>query len=331
MSIIIRQANIDDTNSLMEFIGNYWRENHILSQNRDFFLYEFKNENKLNIVIALEDTEIVGFFGFFFYNYSSYPDMAGSIWKIHPKIKDQLLGIKIRNYLNQIVDYRFFATPGPGPHMKPVYRILRMDWHQMEQFYIINNKIGKLYLTVNPIISEFQKLYRTGITILKANSIKEISDFLFDKKIVPQKDLKYIEKRYFNHPIYNYDIYYVKSDNKTINIIVCRTCSTEKAKAYRIVDFFGSLDYLPEISTYFYEYLVLNEYEYLDFISYGYDKDKLLKAGFNFLDNNSNTIIPNHYEPFVQSNVSIYCVNEKTDKLFIQHKADGDMDRPNLI
>ncbi len=332
MSAIIRQADINDTDILMNFINNYWRENHILSKDKDFFLYEFQNGNKLNIIIALEEKDVVGFFGFFFYNNSIYPDLSGSIWKIHPNVKDQLLGIKMRAYLNKIVNYRFFATPGPGSHMKPVYKILRMDWHEMKQFYIVNNRIEQLYLTVNPVINEFRKKYTNEIKIYKANNIDEVSTFIFDENVVPQKDLKYLEKRYFNHPIYKYDIYYLKFQEDILNIIICRTCKTENAKAYRIVDYFGSLKYIKEISTYLYDYMELNNYEFLDFINYGYNNDELFDAGFNLLNIcDKNTIVPNYFEPFVQDNIQIYCVNEKTDKRFIQHKADGDMDRPNLV
>lgn len=332
MSLIIRQANLEDIDILMDFINNYWKEGHILAKNKDFFLYEFQNNDKLNIIIALEEEKVVGFFGFFFYNYSSYPDLSGSIWKIHPEIKDQLLGIRIRNYLSKIVNYRFFATPGPGPHMQPVYKILRMDWHEMKQFYIINNKIEQLYLTVNPIANIFKKKYTQGIEIFKANDISDLATFIFNDNVVPQKDLKYLEKRYFNHPIYKYDVYYLKSKEKILNIIICRTCKTQNAKAYRIVDYLGSLEHIKEISTYFYDYIESNNYEYLDFISYGYNDNELFDAGFNLLDMRAkNTIIPNYFEPFIQSNIQIYCVNEKTNKQFIQHKADGDMDRPNLV
>lgn len=332
MSLIIRQANLEDSDILMNFINNYWKKGHILAKDKDFFLYEFQNENKLNIIIALEEGEVVGFFGFFFYNYSLTPDLSGSIWKIHPEIKDQLLGIKIRNYLSEIVDYNFFATPGPGPHMKPVYKILRMDWHEMKQFYIINNKIQQLYLTINPTINEFKKKYTKGIEIFKAKSILDLDTFIFIENVVPLKDLKYLEKRYFKHPIYKYDVYYLKFKENILNIIICRTCKTQNAKAYRIVDYLGTLEYIKEISTYFYDYIESNDYEYLDFISYGYNDDELFDAGFNLLNiSDKNTIIPNYFEPFVQDNIQIYCVNEKTNKQFIQHKADGDMDRPNLV
>ena len=152
MSIVISQATIGDTNKLMNFIDKYCRKDHILAKNKKFFLYEFQKNDKLNIIIAKDsNNEVQGFLGYFYYNSNPTPNMAGSIWKIHPETKDQLLGIKIRNYFTKNIQHNFFATPGPGIHMKPVYKILRMDWHRMEQFYIANKSVQDFKLIVKNI------------------------------------------------------------------------------------------------------------------------------------------------------------------------------------
>ena len=330
MSIVIKQGTIKDTKKIMSFIDIYWRKDHILAKNEEFFLYEFQNGEMLNIVVGMEDEAIVGIFGFFYYNSLDIPDMAGSMWKTHPEVKDQLLGIKLRDYFKKNINHNFFATPGPGLHMQNVYKILRMNWFEMNQYYLVNDQVSKYELMVNPEIKNFNKQYNNTISICEAKSDEELNNYQFDSDTLPMKDMNYLKKRYFEHPIYDYDIYYVQNDQEILNILVFRTSVFKANKAYRLVDFFGPLKYLKEITTYFYNFIVKENYEYIDFINYGYDHETMLEAGFSLLDFKSNTIIPNYFEPFVQKNVPIYCVCDKTTKNYRQHKADGDMDRPSM-
>jgi len=334
MAITISQATIEDTVSIMKFIDDFWKKNHILAQNEEFFLYEFQEGTNLNIIIAKEsdNNEIVGFLGYFYYNSNALPNMAGSIWKIHPEIEDQLIGIKIRNFFVKNIQHDFFATPGPGPHMKPVYKILRMSWQRMEQFYIANNNIEKFKLIKNPKIRKFDKTYTKNISIEKISTILDIKDYIFDEEIVPLKDKNYINKRYLNHPIYKYDVFVVKQGTKIMNIFVGRKVNFQVTQAYRLVDFIGDTNLVKDIGTFLYDFIHFNNFEYIDFIAHGYDANSLYDAGFEKLDLDSDkTIVPNYFEPFVQKNVPIYCVADKTDKIYRQHKADGDMDRPSSV
>ena len=44
-------AKISDTNEIMNFINDEWKKNHILSSNKKFFLYEYKNKKTLSKAI----------------------------------------------------------------------------------------------------------------------------------------------------------------------------------------------------------------------------------------------------------------------------------------
>jgi len=39
----IRFAKLLDTDNIMKFIHSHWKENHILSRNKDLFLYEYQD------------------------------------------------------------------------------------------------------------------------------------------------------------------------------------------------------------------------------------------------------------------------------------------------
>ena len=62
---IFREAMINDADKLMSFIKEHWRANHILGNDRNFFLYEHGDGDKINFIIC-EDrntSEIVGMQG----------------------------------------------------------------------------------------------------------------------------------------------------------------------------------------------------------------------------------------------------------------------------
>lgn len=327
----IRQANLNDTHSIMKFIDQFWKKGHILATNKEFFLYEFQNNEKLNIILAIEDNTIVGFLGFFYYNSNLNPHMAGSIWKTHPNANDQLLGVKIRNYFTKNISHEFFATPGPGLHMKPVYKMLRMNWFTMDHYYMANDTMKQYSIINNPKFQIIPQYDNSIFDFTLATSIEDLKTFVFDTNIVPTKDFNYIQKRYFNHPIYEYQLYYLQKETLVQNIIVLRICKYKTHRVARIVDFFGDIVNMPIIGKNLYDLMIQNNYEYIDFISYGYDQEDMKKSGFSYLDFSTEyTIVPNYFEPFVQKNVPVYSVCDKTDKIYRQHKADGDMDRPSI-
>ena len=158
MSIVLSQATIEDTRGLMEFMDKVWKKDHILSKDKELFLYEFQEENYLNIIIAKDEKEsIVGIFGFIKYNSSSLPDIAGSLWKVDPNIKEPLLGLRLREYFVKNIPHRFFAAPGAGLQTKPIYKVLKMNWHRMKQYYIVNDTLSSFKVMQNPQIKNSLK------------------------------------------------------------------------------------------------------------------------------------------------------------------------------
>ena len=45
---IFKIADMEELDDIMGFIREYWNKDHILANDKDFFLYEFQNGNKLN-------------------------------------------------------------------------------------------------------------------------------------------------------------------------------------------------------------------------------------------------------------------------------------------
>ena len=59
-SLTIQKATTKDVNSVMGFIGQEWKKDHILSSNKKLFRYEFCEGTDLNFVLAKKpDNKIV--------------------------------------------------------------------------------------------------------------------------------------------------------------------------------------------------------------------------------------------------------------------------------
>ena len=70
--------------------------------------------------------------------------------------------------------------------------------------------------------------------------------------------------------------------------------------------------------------------EYIDVIAHGLDSHFLISSGFKEVD--GDVIIPNYFEPFVQSNVLTLYAHEPIQKDTIRiFKADGDQDRASVL
>ena len=335
-------GHINDTDSIMSFLGKYWKKGHIMSTNKELFLYEFAEGEMLNIAFSRTlSGEVTGIFGFKKYSKDDFPDIAGAIWVVNKAINSPMLGLTLRNFVIKNVPHRHFAAPGATVSTRNIYEYLNMDWVRMDQYFILNPEIDDYKIARVP--SKYNKSFNLNNTFGEGNikmyltcESEVVKNFPFEenRKIFPYKDYAYIKKRFFSHPVYKYDVYVVESDAYGIsNIIICRVVSNGKGFAYRIVDFYGNEELLKYITQQLYKIMISNQYEYIDFLCSGLDKLKIKESGFCNLDfNQKHLIVPNYFEPFIRKNIAIYSVHDKVNNFrFIQCKADGDQDRPNLL
>lgn len=342
-------AHLHELEDVMLFISRHWNEKHIYANSRELLEKDFlwlDKPDTLTIALAKNcEGEILGVFCFKFFNYNAIPDLTGSLWKVteDAERRYQMIGLRLRQFVIKNVEHRFFSAPGPGPQTKVIYKMLRLQWNEMKQYY-----------AVNPLISDYQlvelsapdiKVPETSdslrIALKKVEDVDDLSFFRFDNcsDVVPYKDRKYIENRFFNYPFYDYDVLLVFKPGEKMahNIVVCRkaiakdACGNDIASAYRIVDYYGSEDLLPEIISALFEKVKYQGDEFLDFVCHGFDDSLLKDAGMTSLDfDSTDVVIPNWFEPLFRKNVSVNCVADVTPFKCRQCKADGDQDRPSL-
>jgi hypothetical protein len=334
MNDSIKFAIIDDVDDIMEFIHNNWKENHILSQNKEFFLYQHQDNNRINFVIHRNNTnELDGILGFI-KSSSTNSDIWTVIWKALSNKEHPMLGIELFEFLRNAKEYNVLSSPGINKKTTGIYKYLNIHTDHLEQFVLINNKIEEF-----KIAKVLNEKYLQPVQFLENNeyNLKRLSkkEILFDfekyKETIPFKDEEYFIKRYFNHPIYKYEVYGILKNVEIHSLLVTRAVSVNNSKVLRIVDFIGDQEGFQFVTKNLYKDIINKNYEYIDFMCFGFDYDLLLKAGFHQVDlDSSDLIIPNYFSPFVSENIQInFFVDTNQIERVRVCKADGDQDRPS--
>jgi hypothetical protein len=336
---LIQRATLQDVDRIMNFIDKEWKKNHILSMNKELLLYEFSEGTNLNFILAKEpDNKIIGFMGFIKTNKSKNPDIWPSFWKVlktcHP-----ILGLSLLNYLRKQIRHRYFILPGINKSTINIYKGLGMQIGALKQAYIINPLKSNFQIAK---INDKNKLnLKIEIRQSKSNySLKEIRDYkklcsyinsLGDIKSIPSKDFNYFNKRYLSHPIFVYHFYGIFREESILSVFVCRVVHYGQSMCLRIVDCYGQIKLIKYVSDSILKLIIDCDFEYIDFLHFGFDSSVLKAAGFNFIDyTRDDIILPNYFSPFIRENKEIYFACEVPNtKNFTIYKADGDQDRPN--
>ncbi len=330
---VIRFAELHDIDGIMGFISEYWKENHILSRNKNFFLYEHKDKDRINFVISYKNNKINGILGFIKYSQKD-SDIATVMWMVLKDTKHPMLGLELFEFLKNKGEYNILFSLGINNKTIGIYNYLGFYTNHLRQYVLINHQFKKF----NILKIYNDKLLKT-IKFIENNKyyISELNekdlDFDFDvyKDNIPFKDKDFFIKRYFNHPIYKYIVYGIYKHDILKSLIVIKEVVVDSAKVLRVIDYIGDETNFPFISKDLYQLLIDKNYEYIDFMCYGFDSATFIKSGFIEVDlNSSDILVPNYFAPFIQENIQL---NFFVDTININDirlcKGDGDQDRPN--
>ncbi|MEA4804373.1 hypothetical protein [Acetobacterium wieringae] len=329
---IIRQANSKDIDRIMGFIKEHWSSNHILANCKEFFEYEYRYDDTVNYVIAenVISSDIGSVLGFITYGKTN-SDIMLALWKSKEK-KDPFLGVEVLNYLLKKEDTRIVACCGINNKTIGIYEYLGFYTGKLEHFYRLSEKkdytIAKISDSYRIPVKEKEYQF---VLLKDFHELEKVFDFTAYKNSNPKpyKEPWYIKKRYFNHLVYNYEVYGIKNKSERIeSIIFTRTIEVQNKRVLRIVDFIGNIQDLNFISYEVEQLLKTCNFEYVDFYQFGISKEIMKNAGF-LLKSDTKNIIPNYFEPFVQENMDIYYFTTDSEGFTI-FKGDGDQDRPNF-
>jgi hypothetical protein len=333
-----RKAKMDDVDNLMRFIRKNWRENHILGNDREFLLYEHGNKDEINFVICenKKNGEIVGMHGFIPYSWDKeLCHICGVMTMVKKDTAIPMLGVELIKRFIEIMQYNTYCGIGTNPKtMVPlVKRLFHRYVGKMEHYYMLNEKVNEFKIA--KIVNRGKK--RVGSIDSNQAELIEFKEFEEVKKrfilnnsyhFLPYKEDWYIEKRYFNHPIYHYRVWGITVDGEVRALLFGRQIEHANAKVLRFVDFIGDIEDLVLVGKGIKVIIERDGYEYTDFLLYGVPEEIMSKAGFVHKTEEEGNIIPNYFEPFVQSNVDIWLETSHEDMIIF--RADADADRPNM-
>ena len=325
----IRFATKDDITDIMKFIKEYWSETHILANSREMFEYQYVYGEEVCFVISVnkETKEIEGVLGYIPYETEGERDIFTALWKVR-KGKNLFQGIDLLYYLEEHARCRDLFCAGINPKTFSIYKYMGKVVTKMQHFYILNEscdyRVAKIFQIEN--IPYMDEKY-TAKKIKKVDEL-QIFDDQRGMQSRPYKGREYIDRRFFHHIVYTYDIYEVTT-NTGIAYVVGREQQQNGSVIFRIVDMWGEKSAIMKLGAFLHALLLEKGYEYMDCYAYGLD-EILQQAGMRMIQENDENIIPNYFEPFIQENVDIHIFVPRDMEVHML-KGDGDQDRPNFI
>lgn len=331
---MIRFANEGDIEEIMRFLARYWRTGHeLLVTSRQCFEYEMMMGGSVNFALSRDDKDgsVDGVLGFVPFSKGEGRDVVTVLWKTQARNKNPILGMQLFNYLKTHTAGAVIDT-GLLPAGVPFYRHLGCEAGVMRHYYRLNSKCRETRIaaitdkSISPSIDAVQK------PLVPFATFSEMAErFSFDaykaSAPVPYKEGWYIERRYFNHPIYKYYVRGVEEASGSVRTLcVFRRVTAAGSAALRLVDVIGEAEGVRHITRAVDEMMTEVGSEYTDFLfAGGFDSGIAEAAGFTDRYKTAN-VIPHHFEPFEQKNIDVCYM--ATNSAAVIFKADGDQDRP---
>lgn len=333
---MFRVANKNDIESIMKFIENNWKSNHILAHNMDFFEYEFlEADGTVNFILAIDRNKgtIECLNGFLKASHDDNNlDVWGSVWKVLDGNMG-MLGAELIRRRKELTNCRCDLDVGDNPQTAiPVLKVLLKRYTaKMKHYYMLSNRIDYRIAKISYVPKKtLGKESYNVVQLCNINDVQNRFNVTEYKDSIPYKDYWYINHRFFNHPVYKYEIYGIEKDDNIGAIIVLRNQLYENRVAVRFVDYIGDRTLIKGIGRFLEKYLKeKSNSEYIDFYCLGIEESYILDAGLVKLRDDDENVIPNYFEPFLQENIDIWVDSMEKDSLFM--KADADQDRPNVI
>ena len=328
---MIRFATPADIPNIMKFFDTYWKENHILARDENFFKYFCQSEeNKVDFVISEENGELKATLGFIPYSKNAPRDVMLIMWKNTNK-SDPILGMKLLDFLHKNGGVRISASPGTNPRTtKGVYEYFGYTFDKMIHWYRLNpNCEYKIAVVKDKTISSVKNSkvkWKEFSTFEEMTSAMDMEEYK-NSSPKPYKENWYIRKRYFNHPVYKYYAFGIeKDDSKVYATFFYRVQECNGSRVIKLVDCIGDCRDFSLIGSVLDEILQRHNAEYVDIYEIGVDDEFLIEGGFLKVDDSEN-IIPNYFVPYEAKNIDIYYCS--TEPKIIMFNGDGDQDRPN--
>lgn len=331
--LTVRRAKIEDIPIIMQFLEEHWLHGYALAHDRAFFDWQFVKDGLVNIWIGIDDDigKLYAMQSEIFYRQTEHPDMSGSIW-LAIKSSNPLLAFEVQDYMWAEMQPRDTFSPGLRPDAVNIYKALGSTIVAMDHFYRLNNL--DIYNIAVVKDKSIPPSHSSGYKVSPIHDIEEMKAIISEEALItaiPSKDYAYIRWRYFQHPIFHYDIWKItNAKGSPCAVLITRTEKANGSSSCKIIDFYGDFNAFSHLSSELDRLMVENDYEFIDVYSYGVPTTIYEKAGMIRCDKDSVNIIPNYFQPYEAVNADIYLVPPSIPdaKLF---RGDSDQDKPRLL
>lgn len=323
-----RFADKQDIPRIMQFIHDYWAENHILAHDREIFDFQYVYGDEVCFVLSLdkETDEIEGVLGYIPYDTEGDRDIFTALWKVR-KSKNLFQGMDQLYYLEENGKCKNLYCVGINESTFSIYKYMRKKVAKLEHFYMLQDLPEyRIAVIQNKYILEPKEYVCAFHQIGDFAELQELYGSL--PEACPRKSLNFLQRRYFRHPEYEYRLYHIQYEDAD-GVLIGREQAQNGSRVFRILDFLGEEKCFAAAGGALKQLMLQEKYEYIDIYEYGMAEDTLQAAGFVKVMNEDGNVIPNYFEPFVQENIDIHIFlpRDVKGRMF---KGDGDQDRPNF-
>lgn len=329
----IRLADYDEIDDIMAFIDTCWKHGHILGCDRAFFEYEMVVDGQVDFIIARrrDDRSIDGIYGFLPCSKSADKrDVWGVMWKTRDSALP-LLGMELKKRLKLLLGLRTDIGVGANKTTSlPLLTFYGYYTTKLKHYYCLS---GRPDYRIAVVKNHREHTYEAcaDATWTKLTDMEQVRAFLdpdtidtADKR--PHKDAWYFKRRFFDHPIYTYEVWGITGPAGGRALVVTRRQPCNGSAAIRIVDYEGDQTAFAGCGAFL--DMLLREAEYVDFYFAGFDESCAEAAGMREVTEEDGNIIPDYFHPFEPVNADIYAVGSEKNATYTFFKADGDQDRP---
>ena len=177
-------ADLNDSDEIMSFIDLEWKKDHILATDRNFFLSEYRNSDKLNFVISKSPgKKINAILGFLKSSDDELASVWTTMWKVSSKANSIMLGVELLRYLKSH-SYRCLMSNGISAKTAEIYEYLGFHTGVMSHFYLANrgirdHKIAQFITGIPRVKIKECVVSSLQVRLLSASDLS--SSFNFDK------------------------------------------------------------------------------------------------------------------------------------------------------
>ena len=312
--------DVKHTPKIQKYINLNWRKDHILAKNNKLIFWQhcFK-KNKIDFLCELKKKKLISILGII--NQSrdhKYSEISMAIWHA----RETLSGIRIMSKILNSTHFKTIKATTISKKARNLYKAMGFNVNFFNNYYITHLSKENQVITQNLQKSLIcQKNQSEKTPFFEVNKI-----FFYVKK---KNIRKYTKWRFLDHPIYKY-FFIISEDEKLI--LIFRVVNVENRQFIKVVDFIGSFMNQKKFIDSLTIFLKQNNFDYLEFLHFGFEDKYIIKSGFKKLNIIKKQIMPIFHEPYLGLKnhklcCGIKCIS-KSYKLKIV-RADGDSDRPS--